>query len=225
VFRKTAKEAGKPCIPLVPVVSSADGVKLEAKLMRLEQHGELAICREEAFLFAACQEKIWSALRIRSADQEKRIVVAARAASGGPENRVVVARLLQAFYGERTAGDVDGGTDSASENKKVGMTQRQLHRSESPHRNTHDRTVRAAGRDWKPALHVGDEIVHDVVFVAVLRLVDGIRVIRGTCFGHYEKQGGRSKARDVRIVGPIPKSSSAPVQQVEHLQFLSGHQA
>jgi len=97
VLRKAAKQGGKPCIPLVPVVSSADGVKLEAKLMRLEQRGELAICREEAFLFAAGQENIGSVFGICLANQEKRIVVTARLASGGPEDRMVAARLFEAF--------------------------------------------------------------------------------------------------------------------------------
>jgi hypothetical protein len=74
-------------------------VKLEAKLMRLEQRGELAICREESFRFAAGQEKAWSGFRIRGTDQENRdqeieirIVVTAGLVFGGPENRGAVAR-------------------------------------------------------------------------------------------------------------------------------------
>ena len=57
VITQTLKQVGKPRIPLVPVVTSADSVKLEAKSKLGEQRGELAICRQEAFLFSTCQKK------------------------------------------------------------------------------------------------------------------------------------------------------------------------
>ena len=178
VLSEAAKQAGEPCIPLVPVVTSANGVKLESKVTRSEQRSELAVCGKQAFLLAAGQKKIWSRFWIRGPDQDERIVVAAGLASGWTENRVVVARLLEALDRKRTAGNVDRRTESARENEKIGMTQREFHRTETSHGEADDRAVRTAGCNGKLTFHIGDEVSHDVVFVAILRRVDGVRVIR-----------------------------------------------
>ena len=57
---KAAKQAGQPRIPLVPVVAPAGRVEFEPKVTRLDEVSELAVCREQAFLFAARQKKVWS---------------------------------------------------------------------------------------------------------------------------------------------------------------------
>ena len=90
LVRKASKQVGQPCIPLVPVVMTWNRVELESKMTLRELRSEFAICGQQAFLLSARQKKIWNRLGIRSPDQDKRIVVTPRLASGGTENRVKV---------------------------------------------------------------------------------------------------------------------------------------
>src|SRR5208282_2959534 len=110
VLREAAKQAGEPRIPLVPVMTSRDSVELVPKVTPLEQRREFAVCRQQAFLFATGQKKIWRSFGIRGPDQSKGIVFSTRRAASGPKNRVVMAGLLQSLDGKRAARNVDGGT-------------------------------------------------------------------------------------------------------------------
>ena len=53
MLREALKQSGKPCIPLVPVMVSTNGVKFEPKMMLREQRRKFAIRRQQTFLFAA----------------------------------------------------------------------------------------------------------------------------------------------------------------------------
>jgi hypothetical protein len=46
VFTQTLKQLGKPRIPLVPVVTAWDSVKLEPKAKLGGQRGKFAVCRQ-----------------------------------------------------------------------------------------------------------------------------------------------------------------------------------
>src|ERR1700737_2287790 len=86
VLGQASKQAGKTSIPLVPVMASVDRVKLELKMALGEPCGEFAVRRQQPFLFATSQKKVRRGFRFRSSDQDKRIVVATRLASGRPKN-------------------------------------------------------------------------------------------------------------------------------------------
>jgi hypothetical protein len=101
---------------------------------------------------------------------------------------------------------------STRESEKIGMTQRQFHRSKSSHGETDDRAVRTAGCNGKLTFYIGDKVTDDVVFVPILRRIDGIRVIRSRTFGHYENHAWLCKPGNIRIVRPIQESYSAPMQ-------------
>jgi hypothetical protein len=75
VLGQALKQAGKPRIPLVPVVTAANSMELEPKVMLGQQFRELAICGQQSLLFSAGQKKIRSRFGICGPDQNKRIVV------------------------------------------------------------------------------------------------------------------------------------------------------
>jgi len=65
-------------------------MELESKMMLGQQFCEFAIREQQGLLFSAGQKKIGSRFGIRGPKQNKRIVAAARLASGWTKDRVVV---------------------------------------------------------------------------------------------------------------------------------------
>ena len=114
---KALIQGGKPYVPLVPVMPSADSVELEPKVMLRELRRELSVCRQQTFLFSASQKKERYGFRICGPYQNKRIVIEPRPASRETKDRVKVPRLLKALYGKCATGNVNGWADSTCENK------------------------------------------------------------------------------------------------------------
>lgn len=61
---ETLKQRWKPCVPLVPVMATANGVKFVFEVKCGEKHVEITVRRHQALLFAASQEKVRGGFRI-----------------------------------------------------------------------------------------------------------------------------------------------------------------
>jgi hypothetical protein len=96
------------------------------------------------------------------------------------------------------------------------MLQCELHRSKPAHRDARYRAILPTTRCRKARPHIRDQVYHDVVFVAILRVFARIRVVRLVAFGHDKNQVVLGKSRYVRIVRPISEPAIAPVKQVDH---------
>lgn len=83
------QDTWKPGVPLVPVVSAANGVKLVPEVLGKET-GKVTVGGQEPFLLSAGEEEVWGELGICGADQSKRIVVPPGLASGWSKNGIVV---------------------------------------------------------------------------------------------------------------------------------------
>ena len=85
--------------------------------------------------------------------------------------------LPDTLEGKRTAWNVKRWTDAADKRVQVWVLQRKCDRPEAAHRNSDDGAVRPTRRDREPALHVGNEVLRDVVLVTVPRAFCRIYVI------------------------------------------------
>jgi hypothetical protein len=65
LFRKAAKQAGKPTVPLVPVVTPWDGVKFVTEVTLRKQCGEFAVRWEQSLLLPAGKKKVRRGFGIR----------------------------------------------------------------------------------------------------------------------------------------------------------------
>ena len=110
MFNQALKEAGKPLIPLRPVVISRSGVELVLKMAFFEQRSELAIHGQQPFLFAASEKKVWRACRFCRLGEHQRIVFLLRLAIPFSENRAMTAPLLQPLNGEWPARNIKSRT-------------------------------------------------------------------------------------------------------------------
>jgi len=125
--------------------------------------------RAAGLLIAAGEIEVRSSGWIDRARQDQGIIGAAMCALPGAKDCRVLAILLDSLDGERSAGDIEGGADSGGKAEEVGMFEGQVDRAEASHGDAHDGAVGAVWGGGELLLNVRDQIVGDVVFVAVLR--------------------------------------------------------
>src|SRR5580704_11917702 len=222
VIEKAAERIVQPSIPLLPVMASGNDVEFESKLALLEKAGEAVIGGKQAFLFAAGQVEVRRFGGIHGANQHKRVIVAASCAAPRSEDRSVMPILPPAVHGKRATRHIDGRAQTAGKGEHLRMVQGEFDRSITTHRNAQDRPVRATGCRRQSTFDIFNEVVHDVVFVSILRVLRGICVVRLVGLGHDQDQAPLGKARDIRIVRPVAEAATSTVEQVDNRQSRSG---
>jgi len=158
-------------VPLAPVMAVCNSVKLIAEMAGLQHGGESVVCGQKTFLIAASKKKVWSLSRIGGTYEDKRIAGATALASPGTKNRAVLPVLTNPFDGKRTAGNIKRRTESTRKHEEIRMLQCKHNRAESSHGHAGNGAMLAPSCGRKPLLHIGNEVMHDVVFIAVLRTI------------------------------------------------------
>ena len=184
-----------------------------------EQRSERAVRGQQSFLFSARQKKVRRSRRVGRPRENERIVLVLMLPIPRPKDGSMTAPLLQPPNGKRAAGDIEGCTYPSREREQFRMTESQVDRSESSHGNAHNRPVRSTSGSREFVLHIGDEIFHDVVLVAVLRRLGCIHKVRRASFRHDENQAALAIPRDIGIIRPVAKTSSPAMEQVHHRQL------
>src|ERR1035438_2418642 len=92
-----------------------------------------------------------------------------------------------------TARYIHSRTDSSREDKQFGMAESEFDGAESAHGDSDDCAIRSSCRYEKLALNVRNEIVHNVIFVAILPPLRRIHVVRFVALGHNKDQTSLSK--------------------------------
>lgn len=100
------------------------------------------------------------------------------------------------------------------------MLESKNYRAITAHRDSNDRPPVTTVCRGESFLDIGNEIFHDVIFVAVLGAPGCVHVIRRFAFGHHENHAMLSVMRDIRIVCPITIAASSPMKYVHGRQSL-----
>src|SRR5271166_4107978 len=156
-------------IPQVPVVSARNGMKFVLKMTPFQYLDKFVVRREKALLLPATQKQVGTSARISGEGDKVRIVIASCLAAPGPKDRPVAEPLSNPAQGERAAGHIECRAEAPGKSEKLWMFQRQHDRAKAAHRDSRNCSAFAIRRDRKPAFGVRNQIVHNVVCVAVQR--------------------------------------------------------
>src|SRR5215469_2346875 len=104
--------------------------------------------------------------------------------SPSPKNGRMRPILPDSFDRKRTAGHIDCGTDSSGKTEEIVMLQRESDGANASHGNSNNAAICSIASHGKSALHIGNEIVNNVIFEAVVRARCSIDVVRRLALGH-----------------------------------------
>lgn len=171
---QTPKQLRHAAVPLVPIVSSGDCVEFILKPRLSSSAANFLLAGSKPSCSPQVRKKYDAAGRSR---QNKRIVLPPMITSPSAKNGRMRPVLADSPDRQLTAGHIDGGTDSSSKSEEIGVFQRESDGAKASHRNPTNASIRAIAGRRESALHIGNEIVDDVIFEAVVPAGRGIDIV------------------------------------------------
>jgi len=101
------KQQGEPPVPLIPVMVSPSRMTFVLEVPFGKQCSELAVGRQWSHLLSARKEEVRRNFRAGRPKQNEWIVFASGLTSRGPEDRVVVTRLMEPPGRERASRNIE----------------------------------------------------------------------------------------------------------------------
>ncbi len=143
-------------------------VEFVTEMALFKQGGKPAVCGEKTFLFAAGKVEVGDFRRIGGPCKDKGVIVMPCLAAPRAKDGAMVPPLRGPLDGKGSAWNVQRGTDSSCESESLRVAQRQVDGAKSSHGYARNCAARLTESCGEFAFNVGDQIIYDVIFVAVL---------------------------------------------------------